>query len=126
MINSATLKLKQNGALTGNPLGTLGNMQVDLRKPNFGLSPNLELADFNFAATSANVCTIGKVPSLGWYSGVLNAAGKSNLNKAGLTQFRVFFTLDDNNNLVADTIKFFSGNSISANWPQLIVNYTLP
>jgi len=48
------------------------------------------------------------------------------ISKFGTTQFRLLFSKDDNDDLGADYIKFFSGNSTSANLPQLIVTYYVP
>ena len=48
------------------------------------------------------------------------------ISKVGVTQFRLFFSLDDNDDLGADYLKFFSGNSTTANMPQLIVTYYTP
>ena len=48
------------------------------------------------------------------------------INKVGVTQFRLRFTLDDNDDMGNDYIKFFSGNSTDANRPALIITYYLP
>jgi hypothetical protein len=44
---------------------------------------------------------------------------------SGLTQFRLRFKLDDNNNAIANTISFFSGNS-ATNKPILTIQYYVP
>jgi hypothetical protein len=44
---------------------------------------------------------------------------------SGLTQFRLRFKLDDNNNAIANTISFFSGNS-ATNKPTLTIQYFVP
>jgi hypothetical protein len=61
-----------------------------------------------------------------WYSAQLNERNLPLVSKSGSTQFRLFFGLDDNDDRNADAVKFFSGNSISANAPQLIVTYYVP
>jgi hypothetical protein len=57
-------------------------------------------------------------------------AGKDYINKlttlSGLTQIRLRFKLDDNNNTVANYISFYSGNATLANRPQLIIEYYVP
>ena len=59
-----------------------------------------------------------------WSEGTLNAAGVAAINKTGSTQFRVYFTLDDNDNGRNDYISYTSGESSSAaSRPQLIVTY---
>jgi len=41
------------------------------------------------------------------------------------SQFRLYFAWADNNNLIADFMKFASGNAASGQ-PQLIITHTLP
>ena len=55
----------------------------------------------------------------GWYSAILNSLG-------GTTQFRLRFTLDDNNDHAADYMKFFSGNAAAINRPMLVIEYYVP
>ncbi len=43
-----------------------------------------------------------------------------------MTQFRLSFHRDDNDDLGTDYIKFFSGNSTDDNKPELIVTYYIP
>ena len=66
-------------------------------------------------------------PSLagGWYSLDLTTANPQ-INTTGNTQIRLRFKLDDNNNLVANYLKLYSGNADSANRPQLIIDYYVP
>ena len=45
----------------------------------------------------------------------------------GVTQLRLRFKLDDNNNAIANFISFYSGNfATTANRPTLIITYHLP
>ena len=48
------------------------------------------------------------------------------ISKSGTTQFRLFFSKDDNDDQNADFLKFYSGDSTAANAPELIVTYYLP
>ena len=61
-----------------------------------------------------------------WYSIDLTGASAF-INKlaigSGLTQIRLSFKLDDNNNAVANYLRLFSGNVGAANYPQLIITY---
>lgn len=126
IIRSVTLKIAQNGPVVGtNPFTALGQLAVDIRQGVFGSDANLALEDFNAAASATKVGIFGETPASGWYSAVLNSAGRSKLNRTGLTQLRLYFTIDDNNNLVADYIKFLSGNS-TINKPLLLITYSLP
>jgi hypothetical protein len=52
-----------------------------------------------------------------------NAAGLAVINKTGTTQLRVYFALDDNNNLKADYIGYYAGEATSANRLQLVITY---
>ena len=65
----------------------------------------------------------------GWYTLNLTTA-KAYINKlatnSGLTQFRLRFKLDDNNNAIANFISFYSGDAGAANRPQLIIEYYVP
>jgi hypothetical protein len=55
---------------------------------------------------------------------MFNAAGIEALNRTGLTQVRIFFLLDDNDNNNADYIGYDAGNAADpASRPQLIVTY---
>jgi hypothetical protein len=68
-------------------------------------------------------------PSGGWYSIDLTS-GKAYINKfdtlSGLTQIRLRFSLDDNNNAIANYLSLFSGNAPAASRPQLIIQYYVP
>ena len=48
------------------------------------------------------------------------------INRAGITQLRLRFQLDDDNDAVADLIRFYSGNAIAANRPVLVIEYSVP
>jgi hypothetical protein len=49
------------------------------------------------------------------------------INETGSTQFRLKFQLDDNDDLGADTIKFYSGDSVTLNYrPVLQIEYYVP
>jgi hypothetical protein len=56
---------------------------------------------------------------------LLNSSAFPHVNRTGMTQFRLRFALDDNNDLGTDVIKFYSGNGPSVNRPVLIVDYTV-
>ena len=58
-----------------------------------------------------------------WSEGVLNAAGRAAINKAGTTQIRVYFNLDDNDDTGNDYLGYYSGEAAAANRPPLVVTY---
>jgi peptidoglycan hydrolase-like amidase len=128
VVSSATVKVKQLGAVAGtNPFTTHGNLTAVIQKPYFGAVPDLEIGDFQATAGNAGVTTFGSTPVGSWYSALLNSAGFSYVNLTGTTQFRLAFTLDDNNDLGADYIVFSSCEDATvANRPQLIILYYLP
>lgn len=126
IIKSAVLKIKRSGTLVGkNPFTVLGNLWADIRKGPFGGKAALQLADFKASASAKKVGAFNKTPVGGWYTDNLNATGLTKINKTGLTQFRLYFAKDDNNNYRADYMKFFSGNASSGK-PVLVITYTLP
>ncbi len=129
VVQSALLKIKQNGVVGANPFTTLNNLWVDIRQGSFGAMA-LELTDFNSAASASAVDAFNTTPVGGWYTLTLDATGRSFINLLGSTQFRLRFGVDDNNNNVNDYMNFVSGDFISVDslpyQPQLIITYTLP
>ena len=65
-------------------------------------------------------------PTPGWYSKNLPAGVLTYINKVGVTQLRLRFAVDDNGDLAADFIKFYSGNAPATNRPKLIIQYYIP
>jgi hypothetical protein len=126
VITAATLRLKYAGKTGALPFGTHGKMLVDIRKGAFGGNSALGLGDFNAKASKNSVLTFSQVPANQWFSKALAEGNLAYINKTGPTQFRLRFQLDDNNNLLADFIKIYSGNAHAANRPQLIVEYFIP
>lgn len=127
-IASATVKVMQQGTVTGtNPFTTHGSLMVDIQKPYFGTSNSLVIADFQATAGQSNVATFNSTPVSSWYSAFINSSGYVQINLTGTTQFRIRFSLDDNDDTGADYIAFSSGNNTTvANRPQLIIQYYTP
>ena len=127
VIQSAVLKIKPSGSPVGtNPFSILSTLYADIRTGYFGISPALELADFNATATANEIGSFGATPVSGWYSATLNVTGRNDVNKTNLTQLRLYFALPTNNNNKADYMLFFSGNATAGSQPQLIITYSLP
>jgi len=128
IITKVTLKVKRQGIIGGgNPVTAFQGFMVDIKKGMFGLAA-LQLADFKTAASKTygpfNTALVG-----GWYS--LNlTSGKAYINKlatnGGLTQMRLRFKLDDNNNAIANYLSLHSGNAPLASRPQLVIEYYTP
>ncbi len=129
-ITSTNLKLRYNGMTTGyiSPTAMLtafGGFRIDVKKGFFTSAP-LATTDFQTAANQ----TVAATPTLISNAYTINlTAAKNNINKlasyqSGLTQIRVRFNLGDNNNTVANYMKFFSGNYATVSYrPTLIVTY---
>jgi hypothetical protein len=125
VVTSLILKIKQQGAVTGVSPFTFGSLYVDMRNPSFGGS-SLELADFNFAAKKVKSAVFNPNPVSGWFSARFNNGGRLYVNRTGVTQLRLYFSVDDNNNNIADFIRFFSGNASADSRPKLLIQYELP
>ena len=126
VITAVTLKLKLKGVAGTNPFTTHGGLVADIRQNFFGTSSALALNDFQAAASNMASATFGAAPVNGWYTAALGNAGIPYINRTGKTQFRLRFTLDDNNDKGADYIAFFSGDAVVANRPQLVIQYYVP
>jgi hypothetical protein len=124
-IVSATLRLRR-GTLSGtNPFTTHGTCWADVQTGGFSGSTALQTGDFQAAATVAQAASLTNAASNGsWSEGSLNASGLAAIDKAGTTQLRVWFNLDDNDDTGNDYIGYYSGdNTTAANRPQLVVTY---
>jgi hypothetical protein len=123
VIVSVQLKVKRQDVSGTDPLGTHGTLSAEIRKGPLG-STALETADFSSVAAPAKEPLSSLTSS--WYAVQLSDGNLTLVNKAGVTQFRLSFSKDDNDDLGADYIKFFSGNSTDANKPELVITYFVP
>ncbi len=128
VITGITLKVKRQAVVGGgNPVTTFQGFMVDIKNGFFG-APILQAADFQTLANKTygpfNTALVG-----GWYS-INLISGKAYINKlatnSGLTQIRLRFKLDDNNNTLANYLGLYSGNAPVASRPQLIIQYYVP
>lgn len=128
VITKVTLKVRRQSVTGGgNPVNILQGFMLDLRKGTFGTSA-LQLSDWQANANK----TVGPfTPTLtsGWYTFDLTSS-KAYINKlatsSGLTQIRLRFQLDDNNNFAANFLSLFSGNAGAGSRPQLIIEFHVP
>jgi hypothetical protein len=130
VITGVTLKVrKQTSVGSTDPVTLFQGFMADIKAGFFGTSAALELADFH--PTMSN--TYGPfLPAL--VSNVYTidlTAGKAFVNKlatnGGVTQLRLRFKLDDNNNALANYLSLYSGNAATAaNRPQLVIKYYIP
>jgi hypothetical protein len=98
---------------------------VDANTAGFNGDLALENADWEAAATALGVCTLPEPVANGdWTECFFNAAGIAAIHTNGRTQVRIHFTTGDNDDLAADYMGFYSGNSASdTDKPELIVTY---
>jgi hypothetical protein len=132
VITKVTLKLKQASVVPAgtNPIALLQGFYVDIRRGFFGTAAGLQLTDFQ-ATGDQTVGPFKPALSTGWYMLSLNSTTFAYINKlatnSGLTQIRLRFKLDDNNNAVANILNIISGNNATpANRPTLLIEYYVP
>src|SRR5688572_26084057 len=125
IITKAVLRIKKNGLVGTNPFTTHNKIAVDIRQGSFSNNLSLQLTDFQAAASMATVGLISNIPQPGdWYLANLNASAFPFIHFTSCIQLRLRFQLDDNNDLSADFLRFYSGDSVAK--PKLILTYTLP
>jgi len=127
VITRVALKIRKQGLLGTDPFTFLGGLRVDIRKPYFGAGPGLVISDFQAVAGKSAVGTFGAESVGNWYSAVIFSTGYPYINKTGTTQFRLRFYKDDNDDMGADYMKFYSGNYVyAASRPTLVIGYYVP
>jgi LasA protease len=127
VITRVILRIRKASVSGTDPFGTHGSLTADLRKGFFGTSANLQLADFQFISGQMAVGSFSPYAAQpGWYQLLVKPSAFGAIHLAGTTQFRLRFTLDDNNDLGADLVRFYSAENTAAYQPALIVEYTLP
>ncbi|MGZ6316625.1 MAG: hypothetical protein ACXWNQ_05140, partial [Anaerolineales bacterium] len=126
VISAVQLKIRKQGTVGVDPFTTHGPLLADIRQGAFSVNAGLQLVDFAAPASSATADVFAPL-TLSWYGATLADANLARINKIGVTQFRVRFTKDDDDDMKADYAKFFSGNAaLSANWPKLVITYYVP
>ncbi|MEK6751285.1 MAG: glycoside hydrolase family 44 protein [Chloroflexota bacterium] len=126
VITKATLKFKYFGINGTNPFNTHGSLLVDIRKGPFSGNPVFQLNDFKAAANKNNILSFTNSKVNNWYSQSFTVANFQHINLTGITQFRLRFAKDDNNDLSSDFLKIYGGNAGTANRPKLIIEYSIP
>ena len=126
-IHSISLKVKRSGFVGTDPSASLGVLLVEVRKGSFG-TPALQVTDFQTLASTTPVGYLTPISTQpGWYQLALPAADWPYVNRAGLTQFRLRFALNNNGDFMANYDTFLAGDAASAtDRPRLVVEYTLP
>ncbi len=124
IVESVELRLRRSGEV-GDPY-TLGHVHVDVA-PASGFSGSLllEASDFAAPATVLNSAVLSQTSEDGdWAQGFLNEEGIAAINRQGVTQFRLYFTLSNNGNGSDDWLLFSSGDAQNEDSrPHLIITY---
>lgn len=127
VVTKVKLKIMKQALVGTDPFTTHGPLRVDIRKPYFGTAAGLEAGDFQAAAQAGAAASFAANPVGSWYVANMGAVGYPYINLTGTTQCRLRFNLDDNNDLGADHVSFYSANYPTAsNHPQLVVQYYVP
>ena len=128
VITKATLKLRRQSITGGgNPFSIFQGLMIDMRKGFFSTVAALQNADFQAAASKPNLGPFNPAPIGTLYTITIPSTAYPYINKlatnGGLTQLRLRFKLDDNNNAIANLINFYSGSAASASQPVLTITY---
>jgi hypothetical protein len=132
IITQAILTMQLETTVGTNPFKTHRNIWVDVRTGAFGsFGPfqigALQASDFQAPASLYNAAVIGDNPVGGWYWVSLDSKTFYSINLKGVTQFRLGFQTDDDNDKRDDYLTFFSGNySVQSARPQLTIKYYQP
>lgn len=132
VVTQVILMLKRQDVIGTDPFTTHQNISVDIRKGlfssyNFFTLWSLQLTDFQAPADVYSVGTIQNNPVSGWYWTMLDARAFQNINLTDITQIRLGFQLDDNDDMSEDSIRFFSGDDPDQlDRPHLQIEYYVP
>jgi hypothetical protein len=125
-ILSASLRLLNTEVAGADPFASLGDITADIRKGSFGTRKSLQKMDFQAEASAEDVLSFTEAPVQTWYSSDIEYMSLAHVSLGGVTQFRLRFRIDDDNDLLADSLGFYSGNAGSAMRPRLIITYRVP
>ena len=132
VITRALLMIKGEGIVGDNPFATHGNILVDIRSGAFGfIGPfpyrGLQVSDFQSPSHKDAVGMMENNPFNGWFWTWLDSSAFEFINLKGITQFRLRFQLDDNDDQSYDYLRFYSGDyGELADRPRLVIEYYLP
>jgi hypothetical protein len=122
-IQSATIYLSGTGVNGISPF-VWSDLKADIKSGFFGPTKYVQVYDFQAAASFAAVGSQPSCAATGSCLVALSARAFPFINRYGLTQFRLRFALDDNNNKKADYYKIFSGDyTVVKSRPVLVVKY---
>jgi Tol biopolymer transport system component len=129
VVTQVILVIKAQGVAGTDPFTTHQNISIDIRGGYFGSAGlfginGLDLSDFQAPASMNSAGVIQNNPVSGWYWAMLDTTSHPFINLQGVTQLRLMFQMDDNDDLGEDSLNFFSGNADAlADRPHLLVEY---
>jgi hypothetical protein len=129
-ITKVSLQYKQHSIIGTNPYTTHGKVWADIKEGFFSNNAGLVVSDFGAAPSMLFAGFFKFTPSstaFPIYRASLKIPSFQYVNLAGITQFRLRFGLDDDNDSTADYIKIFCGDmGVPFNRPVLRVWYYVP
>ncbi len=130
VITKVTLQYKQLSIVGSDPYATHGNVWADIKEGFFSNNPGLVVSDFAAGPSLGFAGSFSLYPSslaFPIYRAELKESALQYLNLEGITQFRLRFGLDDDNDNIADYLKIFCGDMpVPFNRPVLRVWYYVP
>ena len=129
VITDLMLMLKKHDSTSDDLFSTHGNIVVDVQYGafgNWGPFPikGLQSMDFQSEACKDAVGVIQAEPMGEWYWAIFDRSAIECINLRGITQLRLRFETDDDNDAADDYIRFFSGDAANlADRPYLIIVY---
>ncbi len=132
IVTQVILTMQVETTVGKNPFTTHRNVWVDIRKGAFGsFGPfsigALQITDFQAPASLYTAGVMLNNPVGGWYWVALDAKAYPFVNPTGVTQLRLGFQTDDDDDMKDDYLSFFSGNyNVVSARPQLTIKYYIP
>jgi len=130
VLKQASLQYKQLSFVGGDPNLNYGKLWTDIKKGFFSNNPGLVKSDFG-AAPSLRYAGYFKFAPTSTaypiYRALLKKASFPYINLNGITQFRLRFGIDDDNDNTADYLKIFCGDMpVPFNRPVMRVWFYVP
>ena len=129
VVTRVLLMIKGEALVGTDPFTTHQNILVDIRSGAFGfIGPfqfrGLQDVDFQSPSSMDAVGIIQNNPLNGWYYAWLDSSAFEYINLNGITQIRLRFQLDDDDDMAADYLRFYSGDyNRLPDRPQLAIEY---
>jgi len=129
-VTKVTLQYKQHSIIGSDPYLTHGKVWADIKDGFFSNNPGLVKSDFAAGPSMGFAGYFSLYPSsLAYpiYRANLKDTVYQYINLDGITQFRLRFAIDDDNDNTADYLKIFCGDMpVPFNRPNLRVWYYVP